>query len=143
MQMLVKTGRIAPWSSRWSSVGASWYRWRRGVCKLRGSFGSCVGNLGRWDLSMTEVNFPGARRSGMYVETEERPEPDPVTREALEGPADPFVEPVDAEDVRAAREEKTGTNVGAPVKVPAREADAEADDEEEPAVPAKEGFRGF
>jgi MinD-like ATPase involved in chromosome partitioning or flagellar assembly len=92
---------------------------------------------------MTEVNFPGARRSGMYVETEERPELDPVTREALEEPADPFVEPVDAEDVRAAREEKKGTNVGAPVKVPAREADAEADDEEEPAVPAKEGFRGF
>jgi MinD-like ATPase involved in chromosome partitioning or flagellar assembly len=92
---------------------------------------------------MTEVNFPGARRSGMYVETEERPEPDPVTVEAFEEPADPFVEPVDAEDVRATREDKKGTNVGAPVKVPAREADAEAEDEEEPAVPAKEGLRGF
>lgn len=96
---------------------------------------------------MTEVNFPGARRSGMYVETEERPEPAPATDEAFEEPADPFVEPAyagDAQAVREVREVRSGTALAVPAKAPAlvTEQDSEAD-EEEPAVPAREGFRGF
>ncbi|MFE4835280.1 MinD/ParA family protein [Arthrobacter sp. NPDC056691] len=93
---------------------------------------------------MTEVNFPGARRSGMYVETEERPKPAPAVSEAFEEPADPFVEPADAGDAQVVQEVRAGTALAAPAKapdpVPAPESEA---DEEEPPVPAREGFRGF
>jgi MinD-like ATPase involved in chromosome partitioning or flagellar assembly len=94
---------------------------------------------------MTELNFPGARRSGMYVETEERPEPDPAVIEAFEEPADPFVEPADAGDAQVVQAAKQGKALASPVKSPAsaQEPDSEADDEEEPAEPAQEGFRGF
>jgi MinD-like ATPase involved in chromosome partitioning or flagellar assembly len=76
---------------------------------------------------MTELNFPGARRSDMYVETDERPEPAAVATEAFEEPADPFVEP---EEVQAA----------APVQAPNRDAE---DEDTEPIEPAKSGFNGF
>ncbi|UKA56699.1 hypothetical protein LFT45_22765 (plasmid) [Arthrobacter sp. FW305-BF8] len=76
---------------------------------------------------MTEVNFPGARRSDMYVETEERPEPVAVATKALEEPADPFVEP---EAAQAAD----------PVQAPRKDADEE---DIEPIGAAKSGLNGL
>jgi MinD-like ATPase involved in chromosome partitioning or flagellar assembly len=94
---------------------------------------------------MTELNFPGARRSDMYVETEERPEPAPVATEAFEEPADPFVEPDDVETVAPVHAPKKDAApvVRSKTTEPIVKPDAEADDDAEPVAPAKAGFRGF
>lgn len=92
---------------------------------------------------MTELNFPGARRSDMYVETEERPEPAPVATEAFEEPADPFVEP---DEVKAAPVEPSKKDVAPAAKAktvePAAKPDTD-DEDAEPVAPAKDGFNGF
>ncbi|WP_144663211.1 hypothetical protein [Paenarthrobacter nicotinovorans] len=94
---------------------------------------------------MTELNFPGARRSGMYVETEERPDPVSVATEALEEPADPFIEPDEVGDPAPTRGPKTKhatstVQTSASERVPTPDSD---DEDAEPAAPAKEGFNGF
>lgn len=94
---------------------------------------------------MTELNFPGARRSDMYVETEERPDPTPVATEAFEEPADPFIEPDEVGDQAPTRGPKT-KQAASTVQTPASERvpTPDSDDEDaEPAAPAKEGFNGF
>ena len=94
---------------------------------------------------MTELNFPGARRSDMYVETEERPEAAPVITEAFVEPSDPFLEPAEpgtAAPVRPAK--KGGPAVAASTAAKsAAAADADADEDREPVAPAKEGFAGL
>lgn len=94
---------------------------------------------------MTELNFPGARRSDMYVETEERPEPAPVATEAFEEPADPFVEPDEVETVAPVQAtKKDAAPVGrSKTTEPIAKPDAEVDEDAEPVAPAKDGFKGF
>ncbi|MGX5717506.1 MinD/ParA family ATP-binding protein [Arthrobacter sp. MAHUQ-56] len=94
---------------------------------------------------MTELNFPGARRSNMYVETEERPKVLPVATEAFEEPADPFTEP--AEHAPSVTDRGAGKGAGAARSAMATQqtaaVKADADEDAEPIVPAKEGFAGF
>ena len=85
---------------------------------------------------MTELNFPGARRSDMYVEKEERPESAPVATEAFEEPADPFIEP---DEVEAAAPVQARSKTTKPIAKP----EAEADEDADPVAPAKDGFKGF
>lgn len=91
---------------------------------------------------MTDLNFPGARRSDMYVETEERPEAVPAAREALEEPADPFVELAEVEDTDPDRSAKRGAVPVPKTSAPVAKPDSDTDDAE-PVPPAKDGFRGF
>lgn len=93
---------------------------------------------------MTELNFPGARRSDMYVETEERPEPAPVATEAFEEPADPFVEPDEVETVAPVQAPKKAVApvVRSKTTEPATKPDTD-DEDAEPVAPAKDGFNGF
>ena len=89
---------------------------------------------------MTEVNFPGARRSDMYIETEERPEPAAVATEAFEEPADPFVEPDEVQAAPVQAPKKDAPPVGQ--VEPAAKPDTD-DEDAEPVAPAKDGFNGF
>lgn len=100
------------------------------------------------------VNFPGARRAGAYVETDDVPEALPIQgAEVFVGGSEAIVEPdwEPAAEVPAAAP-GTATHAGEAAKVSAPSpgvrtvsmpAPAEADDDHEPLKPATEGVRGF
>lgn len=91
------------------------------------------------------LSFPGAKRSDMYVETEERPEPASVATEAFEEPADPFVDPNEVEIATPVHGPKKDAApvVRSKTTEPITKPDAEADEDAEPVAPAKDGFKGF
>lgn len=95
---------------------------------------------------MTELNFPGARRSDMYVETEERPDAAPAPTETFEEPADPFIEPAES-DSAAPSQAGAGGAIAAPPSTAttstAVAVTADADEDADPVAPAMEGFAGF
>jgi len=90
---------------------------------------------------MTEVNFPGARRSSMYVETEDAPATVQAAVELIEEADEPLVDPSEAEPQQLVAEP---VRKAPAMPVPALSAPAEVEDEDlEPVPPAQEGFQGF
>lgn len=91
---------------------------------------------------MTELNFPGARRSDLYVETEERPEAASAAM-AFEELADPFMEPAEPGTAAPVRGTESGKTASATTATTTTAVVDSHDDDPEPIAPAKEGFAGF